>query len=101
MRATHTGGTRPRHNNDMRAKHEGGVGCMAMDDGARGVGGVAVDRSMVVQKVHGSGGMMEVTVRVHGAHGAHGAQQWRHVGMMVAAHEAQWWRCVGYDSKSV
>ena len=50
--ATDTGSARLRHNGDVRAKQKGGV---AVDDGARGVSGVAVDGSMGVQRVHGSG----------------------------------------------
>ena len=69
--ATDVGGTRPRHNGDMRAKQEGGV---AMDNRARGVGGVAVDGSMGAQRVRGGGGMTDVMVR------ARGVRQWRRVG---------------------
>ena len=45
--ATNAGGARPRHDSDVRSKCERGV---AVDDGARGVGGVAVDRSMGAQR---------------------------------------------------
>ena len=45
--ATDAGGARPRHDSDVRSKHERGV---AVDDGARGAGGVAVDRSMGAQR---------------------------------------------------
>ena len=48
--ATGAGGARPRHDGDMRAKSEGGV---AVDDGARGAGGVAV---VGVQRACSSGG---------------------------------------------
>ena len=60
--ATNAGGARLRHNGDMRAKSEGGV---AMDDGARGVGGVAV---VGAQRACSSGG--EVWAKMGDAAGA-------------------------------
>ena len=50
--ATDAGGARPRHDSDVRSKREHG---MAVDDGARGVGGVAVDRSMGAQRARSGG----------------------------------------------
>ena len=50
--ATNTGGARPRHNSDVRSKRERG---MAVDDGARGAGSVAVDRSMGAQRARSGG----------------------------------------------
>ena len=46
------GSTRPRHDGDVRSKRERGV---AVDDGARGAGGMAVDGSMGAQRAHSSG----------------------------------------------
>ena len=71
VRATDAGDERPRHNGDMRAKREGGV---AMDNGARGVGGVTVDGSMGAQRVRSGGGVTDTMVR------AHGVRRWRRVG---------------------
>ena len=51
--ATDTGGARPRHDGNMRSKCERGV---AVDDGARGVGGMAVVGSMRAQRAHSGGG---------------------------------------------
>ena len=50
--ATNAGSARPRHDSDMRSKGKRGV---AVDDGARGAGGMAVDRSMGVQRAHSGG----------------------------------------------
>ena len=61
--ATDTGSTRPRHDNDVRAKCKGG---MAIDNG---VGGMAVDGSMGMQRASSGGargGVMDMTGRVHG-----------------------------------
>ena len=52
--ATDAGGARPRHDGNVRSKRERGV---AVDDGARGAGGVAVDGSMGAQRAHSGGGM--------------------------------------------
>ena len=60
--ATNAGGARLRHNGDMRAKSEGG---RAMDDGARGAGGMAVGRA---QRAHSGGG--EVWAKTGDAAGA-------------------------------
>ena len=51
--ATNMGGVRPRHDGGVRSKGECGV---AVDDRARGVGGVAVDGSMGAQRACSSGG---------------------------------------------
>ena len=51
--ATDAGSARPRHDGDVRSKCERG---MAVDDRARGVGGVAVDGSMGVQRARSGGG---------------------------------------------
>ena len=51
--ATDMGSTRSRYDGDMRAKCEGG---MAMDDRARGAGGVVVDRSVGAQRACSSEG---------------------------------------------
>ena len=50
--ATDAGSARPRHDSDMRSKRERGV---AVDDRARGAGGVAVDRSMGAQRACSGG----------------------------------------------
>ena len=60
--ATDVGGARPRHDGDMRAKSEGGV---AVDDGARGAGGVAV---VGAQRARSGGG--EVWAKTGDAVGA-------------------------------
>ena len=51
--ATNMGGTRPRHDSDMRSKCECSV---AVDNRARGAGGVAVDGSMGAQRAYSGGG---------------------------------------------
>ena len=51
--ATDAGGARPRHDGNVRSKRKRG---MAMDDGARGVGGMAVDGSMGAQRACSGGG---------------------------------------------
>ena len=50
---TDAGGARPRHDGDVRSKHEHG---MAVDNRARGAGGMVVDGSMGVQRACSSGG---------------------------------------------
>ena len=74
--ATDMGGTRLRHDGDVRAKHEDGV---AVDDRARGTDGMDVDRSIGVQRAHGGRGVMDAMVRVHGL-------QWCHLQSREASH---------------
>ena len=50
--ATDAGSTRLRHDSDVRSKRECGV---AVDNGARGAGGVAVDGSMGAQRACSGG----------------------------------------------
>ena len=52
--ATDAGGARPRHDGNVRSKRERGV---AVDDRARGAGGMAVDGSMGAQKARSGGGV--------------------------------------------
>ena len=75
--ATDAGGARPRHDGDVRSKRERG---MAVDDGARGAGGVAVDRSMGAQKARSGGGVtaMGVTWAPRPWHG--GRDRWHGCG---------------------